>query len=173
MTTKTGIFLAWGGMSFIDTWPNINSVCDLPGLFWGQFLVLGGFCRCSLLFLGGGWWWFGCCCFCCCCSSYCCGCSPCLVVVVFWGCCLAVFFFFVVVVVVFLFLFFVGHSTPKGKNETKVCFPVFWGAPFPFFPFCSCLLIFLVVSHLFFPFLLESLDVVYMAALRQRDDIIR
>ena len=55
MTTKIGIFLAWGGMSFIDTWPNINSVCDLPAFFLGQFMVLGGFCQCSLLFfLGGG-----------------------------------------------------------------------------------------------------------------------
>ena len=155
MTTKTGIVLAWGGMSFIDTWPNINSVCDLPGLFGGNFWC-GGFCRCSLLFLGGGggWWWFGCYCFCCCCSSYCCGCSPCLVVVVFGlllSCsfCLFFVFFVVVVVVVVVFLFFVGHSTPKGKNETKVCFPVFWGplSPFPFF--CSCLLIFLVVSLFF------------------------
>ena len=157
MTTKTGIVLAWGGMSFIDTWPNINSVCDLPGLFGGNFWC-GGFCRCSLLFLGGGG-----------------GGGGGLVVIVFvvvvllivvvvllvWlllflgCCCLAVsvcFLFFFVVVVVVVFLFFVGHSTPKGKNETKVCFPVFWGplSPFPFF--CSCLLIFLVVS--FFSFLI-------------------
>ena len=42
MTTKFGIFLAWGGMSFIDTWPKINSVCDLPGLSFGAIFGVGG-----------------------------------------------------------------------------------------------------------------------------------
>ena len=177
MTTKTGIFLAWGGMSFIDTWPNINSVCDLPGLFWGNFWCWGGFVGVHCYFLGGG----GggglvvVVVFVVVVSSYCCGCSPCLVVVVFWVVVvlqfLFVFCFFRCCCCCFLFLFLLVTAHPKEKTKPKFVFQCFGGALSPFSFFCSCLLIFLVVSHLFFPFLLESLDVVYMAALRQPDDI--
>ena len=176
MTTRTGIFLGWGGMSFVDKGPNINSVCDLPGLFWGHFLCWGGFVGVHCYFLGW-WWWFGCCC---CCFFFLFGCCCFLVVVVVVvvvGCCylaVSVFFLFFRCCCYLLFLLsllFVCHGTPKGKNETNVYFPVFCGTPFPFFPFLFFFLIFSLSLIFFFPFLLESLDVVNMVALRQPDDI--
>ena len=151
MTTKTGIVLAWGGMSFIDTWPNINSVCDLPGLFGGNFWC-GGFCRCSLLFLGGGG-----------------GGGGGLVVIVFvvvvllivvvvllvWlllflgCCCLAVsvcFLFFSLLLLFSCFLLVTAH--PKEKTRPKFVFQCF-GGPFPLFPFFVLVFLFFSLSLFF------------------------
>ena len=114
-----------------------------------------------------------------CFSSYCCGCFPCLVVVVFFGlllsCSLFFCFFFSLLLLLLLLLFFcfcflLVTAHPK-KNKTKICFPVLWGAPFPFFPFLFLSSYFSLSLIFFFPFLLESLDVLYMAAVRQPDDI--
>ena len=156
-TTKTGIFLAWGGVSFIDTWPNINSVCDLPGLFWGNVWCWEGFVGVHCYFFGGG--------------------GGGLVVVVF----VVVVVVFLIVVVVLLvwlllflgllllscsfclflllllfscFLFLLVTAHPKEKTKPTFVFQCFGGPLSPFSLFCSCLLIFLVVSHLLFSFLI-------------------
>ena len=160
MTTKTGIFLVWGGMSFIDTWPNINSVCDLPGLFGGNFWCWGGFVGVHFYFLGGWWWWwwFGCYCFCCCCLFLLLWLFFFLlvVVVVLVGLLLTCSFWFVFCLAVsFLlllfscFLFLLVTSHPKEKTRPKFVFQCFGGPLSLFSLFCFCLLIFLVVSHFF------------------------
>ena len=169
-STKTGIFLAWGGMSFIDAWPNINSVCDLPGLFWGNFWCWGGFVgvHCYFFFGGGGGGGGG-------------GGFVVVVVIIFivvvvllvW---LVVVVFWVVVVLQFLFVFcccccccflvffcFCWSQHTQRKKQNQSLFSSVLGGPFPLFPFFVLVFLFFSLFFIFFsPFLLESLDVVYL-----------
>ena len=135
--------------------------------FFGAIFGVGGFCRCSLLFFwgGGGGGGLVVVVFVVVVFSYCCGCSPCLVVVVFWVVVVLQFLFVLLLLLLLLLLFFVfvGHSTPKGKKRNQSLFSSVLGGPFPLFPFFVLVFLFFSLSLIFFfPFLLESLDVVYL-----------
>ena len=104
---------------------------------------------------------FGCCCFLgCCCLAV----SVCFFLFFFRCCCCCCCCFLV-------FVFCWSQHTQKKKRNHSL-FSSVLGGPFPLFPFFVLVFLFFSLSLIFFfPFLLESLDVVYMAALRQPDDI--